>query len=178
MNKIDWAFWAIIAVLIVLLLSGIFTPGCAALQRRETPTVAPKPAVQMWQAAKDSNWIVTISILGMAGGVFATLNGQKWGMAVIVSCSVALFMSLAVARFAWWMAVCGLLGSVGLCVVSIMSRKRALVEIIKGVEKLKEGGASDREHVNVVLALEQKSKSTRGLIQNIKADLKIKGEIE
>lgn len=181
MNKFDWAFWVIIAMLAALLISGIFTSGCAVLeqQHRKIPTVAPTPAEQMYRAAKDSNWIVTISILGIAGGVFATLNGQKWGMAVIISCSVALFMSLAVARFAWWMAICGLLGSVGLCVASIMSRKRALVEIVKGVQSYRDVfNHQSVASLDSRLTEAQKSKSTRKLVQNIKSNLKAKGEIE
>jgi len=177
MNRYDWGFWAMIIVLILLLLSGIFMPGCAAIQHRDAPIiVAPTSAVQLWQAAKASNWLVTMSILGIAGGVFATLNGQKWGMAVVVSCSVSLFMSLAVAKFAWWMAVCGLLGSIGLCAVSILIRKRALVEIIKGVQYFRDTEI-EHDRLDFELIEAQKSKSTQKIVQNIKADLKVKGEI-
>ena len=168
MNKTDWGFWAIIAVLALTLLSWIFMPGCAVLQSKPAPIVAPTPANQLWQAAKASNWLVTMSILGIAGGVFATLNGQKWGMAVVVSCSVALFMSLAVARFAWWMAICGLFGSVGLCVASIMSRKRALVEIIKGVQDYR--NTIDTRHIDMELD-HQQSEPTKKIIKKIKEKL-------
>lgn len=184
MNKIDWAFWGIIIALTALLIAGIFTSGCALLQqqqRKDTLVVAPSPGVQMWQAAKNSNWIVTISILGIAGGIFATLNGQKWGMAVVVSCCVSLFMSLAVARFAWWMAICGLSGSIGLCAVSILSKKQALIEIIRGGQRFKEEQLKVKtvdlaESFNIYQACNQ-SKSTQKIVQNIKTDLKVKGEI-
>ena len=170
MNKTDWGFWAIIAILTLMLLSWIFLPGCTVLQSKPKPmpVIAPTPTVQIWQAAKSSNWIVTMSILGIAGGVFATLNGQKWGMAVVVSCSVALFMSLAVARFAWWMAICGLFGSVGLCVASIMSRKRALVEIIKGVQGYR--STIDTRCIDMELD-HQQSEPTKKIIKKIKEKL-------
>lgn len=177
MNKTDWGFWAIVTVFALMLLSWIFMPGCAVLQREETPIVIPAPGVQLWQAAKSSNWIVTLSILGIAGGVFATLNGQKWGIAVVVSCSVSLFMSLAVARFAWWMAICGLLGSVSLCVASIMSRKRALVEIIKGVQIFKKNELEPDAIRHLRGELSQQSPSTQKTVKKIKSDLKVKGEI-
>jgi hypothetical protein len=187
MNKIDWVFWGIIVLLAACLLVGIFVSGCAILQPKPKPVIPiktlVKPTVQLWYAAKASNWLVTMSILGIAGGVFATLNGQKWGLAVVVSCSVSLFMSLAVARFAWWMAVCGLFGSVGICITSILSRKRALVQIIKGGEILKKNDAaygivSAKAAFNNAQAEAQKSKSTQKIVQKIKSDLKIKGEIE
>ena len=171
MNKIDWYFWGIICMLAgYLIVLIIAMSGCAVLQPRPSSVsiVAPTPAIQIWQAAKSSNWIVTMSILGIAGGVFATLNGQKWGLAIVVSCSVALFMSLAVARFAWWMAICGLFGSVGLCIVSIMSRKRALVEIIKGVQDYR--GTIDTNHIDTDLDNNQ-SESTKKIVKKIKGKI-------
>lgn len=183
MNKIDWVFWGIVILMAAFLIYFcINAAGCAILQSKPKPTIPTevliKPAVQLWYAAKASNWLVTMSILGIAGGVFATLNGQKWGLAVVVSCSVSLFMSLAVARFAWWMAVCGLFGSVGICIASILTRKRALVEIIKGVQKIKKGYAIVEQIVaNNILAKEQ-SKPTRKIVQKIKVNLKAKGKIE
>lgn len=167
MNKFDWGFYSIIITIIITFIVMIFTSGCAVPQRKDISIIAPEPDVQLWQAIKDSNWIVTISILGIAGGVFATLNGQKWGLAVVVSCSVALFMSLAVTRFAWWMALCGLFGSVGLCITSIMSRKRALVEIIKGIQNYKDK-ADKRAKAYIKDDLSKQSKSTKKIVKKIK----------
>lgn len=174
MNKTDWIFWIIVAAMFICFIIAAVT-GCATLQRHEpVPIIAPTPATQLWQAAKGSNWLVTLSILGIAAGTFATLNGQKWGISGIITCSVSLFMALAVARFAWWMAVFGMAGSVLLCIASILLRKRALVEIISGTQKLKDGYISTNP--NPILVGEQ-SKSTQKLVQNIKTNLKIKGEI-
>jgi len=100
-------------------------------------------------------------------------------------------MSLAVARYAGWMAVCGLIGSVAACVISILVKKKALVEIVKGIQKLKDGDQDvvDGENVdsngvasigkdefNKILASVQ-SKFTQKLVQQIKSSLKLKGEI-
>lgn len=172
MNKIDWGFWGMIVAIIVMLISLItITSGCALFQpRSDTSIIAPPPATQLWQAIKSSNWIITLSILGVAGGIFATLNGQKWGMAVIVSCCVSLFMALAVARFAWWMAICGLIGSLGLCTASILSRKRALIEIIKGVQNFRENDKVHRFAIDPKLKISQ-SKSTKKIVKKIKEKL-------
>lgn len=176
MNNTDWGFWALMAMLVLLLLSGIFMPGCAAPQRRDAPTVAPTPAIQLWQAAKTSNWLATVSIIGVGVGIFIVFKGKEWGMGLVISCCVILFMTLAVARFAWWIALCGLIGSVSFLCVSILTRKRALVEIIKGVQIYRED-TTDHVDLDLQLSEAQKSKSTQKIVQEIKADLKVKGEI-
>jgi len=153
--------------------------GCSALQGDSVITI-PTAGEQLWQAAKSSNWLVTLSIIGIAGSVFATLNGSKTGIAGIAACSVSLFMALAVARFAWWMALFGLAGSTALVAASIIARKKALVEIIKGIEHIKIAGSDTnlvREGtVNNQLSNNQ-SAPTQKIVQEIKTDLKLKGEI-
>lgn len=177
MNKIDWIFWSAIAAILICFIVAAIT-GCVTLQQREpVPVIPPTPATQLWQAAKGSNWLVTLSILGIAAGTFATLNGQKWGISGIITCSVSLFMALAVARFAWWMAVFGLIGSVLLCVASILLKKRALVEIICGAQEIKKYAPLDKyTKVNKILE-DKQSKSTQKIVKKIKTNLKIKGEI-
>lgn len=180
MNKIDWGYWAIVAVLIIGIIMGfmlLWSTGCAILQPKPTPTIIPTPAAQLWQTVVKSNWLVTASILGIAGGIFATLNGQKWGIAIVISCCVSLFMTLAVARFAWWMAVFGLTGSICISIASILSRKQALVEIIKGTQKLKYSIHNIHTDTSNKILESEQSKPTRKIISNIKTKLKLKGEI-
>ena len=171
MNKIDWVYWIVIALILICFIVAAVT-GCAVFQPKPKliPIVAPSPAIQLWQAVKNSNWLVTVSILGIAGGIFATLNGQKWGIAFVISCCVSLFMVLAVARFAWWMAVCGLVGSVTICIASILSRKRALVEIIRGVQ-IYRNKTIEHDDLDSDLNKAQKSKSTRKLVKKIKGEI-------
>ena len=141
------------------------------------PEVAPSPTVQLWKAAKNSNWLVTASILGMAAGVFALTNGAtKLGMASIASASVSLFMSLAVARFALWMAVFGLIGSIAAALFSILARRKALMEIIKGTQELK-SLVPDKESANEILANNQTS-ITKQIVQVVKNGLKLNGQIK
>ena len=160
----------------------LFVAGCACLGLPTTaPTIIPTPVEQLWQAAKQGNWLVAASILGIAGGVFALMNGSKLGVPAVVTSCVSLFMTLAVARFALWMAACGLIGSVLACVTSILLKNKALVEIIKGVQKAKDnmGGniqaTPDVEILKEELAIQ--SKPTQRLVQTIKGNLKVKGEI-
>lgn len=150
--------------------------GCSYLgQPTTTHTTTPTPIDQLWQVAKQTNWLATISILGIAGGVFALMNGNKIGIPAAIASCVSLFMTLAVARFAAWMAVCGLIGSVAICAASILLKKKALVEIITGVQKYKdtciEVSDNFKQHLN------KQSKSTQRLVQQVKGNLKVKGVI-
>jgi len=105
----------------------------------------------------------------------------KLGMSAAIFGCVNLFMALATARFAMWMAVFGLVGSVVTVAVSILVKNKALVEIIKGVQTYKtvymQNANINPDHLNKTLAGEQKTKTTQKLVQNIKTNLKLKGEI-
>lgn len=164
----------IVAVMMVFFTGCSFSMGQKAkseLLMDEPPT----PGVQLWQAAKKSNWLVTASILGIAGGVFALSNGAtKMGSAVIASASVSLFMTLAVSRFALWMSVFGLLGSLAVVAFSILARRRALVEIIKGVQKSKNNISAATV---LKTELTKQSTTTKKIVSNIKNELKLKGVI-
>jgi len=117
---------------------------------------------------------VTLSIIGIAAGVFALVNGSaKLGMASIASASVSLFMSLAVARFALWFAVFGLIGSVASALFSALARRKALMEIIKGVQISREN-----EHAPVLdHELGRQSKITKVIVNSVKNELKLRGEL-
>ena len=167
----------------ILLLSILLVVGCSScsllLPKKPTitePTIAPTPGVQLWQAAKKSNWLVTASILGMAVGVFAMVNGSaKLGIAAIAATSVSLVMSLAVARFALWLAVFGLIGSSAAALFSILVRRKALVEMVMGIQTLKKHVPKE-VNPNSVLAGKQ-SLSTEKIVRSLKGNLKLQGKI-
>ena len=151
------------------------------VQPEQNDTIIPTPTGQLWQAVKKSDWLVTFSILGIAAGVFAFLNGSKMGIPAIASCCVSLFMALAVARFATYMAVCGMIGSCAAVGISVLVKNRALKEIIFGVQNIKNNIQDDSKenHDNFNLALKeaQKHKSTKKIVQKIKSKAKLKGEL-
>ena len=181
MNKL---IVTIVICVFVVLLACLFS-GCSLLKPRTPATTMteepPTPAKQLWTAAKKSNWLVTLSILGVAAGVFALVNGAaKLGIASIASASVSLFMALAVARFALWMAVFGLIGSIVAALFSILVRRKALVEIIKGVQKFKLGEKNSSNTIPGTLLrneLKKQSPTTKTIVGNIKNELKLAGKI-
>ena len=167
-------------VFIFMIIVANIVGGCATLKeflQDKGDDIAPTPENQLWQAAKRSNWLTTLSIIGIAVGVFAMVNGAtKIGMASVAGCSVSLFMSLAVARFALWMAVFGLIGSVAAALFSILVRRKALVEIILGVQNTKKAQANYKAST-LYNELQKQSTTTQKIVGNIKNGLKLQGKI-
>ncbi len=169
----------ILVLMAILFLMAQVVSGCALLKATKGNNITvegvPSPGEQLWTAARKSNWLVTLSILGIAAGVFALVNGAtKLGTAAIASSSVSLFMALAVARFAMWMAVFGLIGPAAAALFSIFVRRKALIELIRGIQKTKSPNLI--HSVNYVLSQAQ-SKSTKAVVSKLKSEMKLKGEI-
>jgi len=178
-QKIDWGFWVIILLCIVGLITLI--AGCSIFQHapKQQETIVPaSPAQQMWKVVAKSNWVVTICLLGFGGGLFTFFNGKpKLGLAIVFSCVGTLFFGLAIHRFPTWMAMIGLIGSVAGVAASILMRRQALIEIIKGGQVFKKEFEHDAKEFNEKQKQEQ-SPTTQKLVKQIKSDLKLKGEIE
>ena len=157
--------------------SGWTWPGQKPIQIESPDT----PQKQLWHTVKESNWLVTLAIPIIALGAVAMFNGAaKLGMSAVIFGAVNLFMALATARFALWMSIFGLIGS-GLAVAaSILSKNWALIDIIRGAQKLKEASSSNlpftNKTANGILAKEQ-SPTTQRIVQTVKTNLKLKGEL-
>ena len=177
-------FWELIFLILLVVAIFSISSGCAMFSGQKTNTEIsnpPTPGTQLWNAAKKSNWLVTLSILGVAGGLFALANGSsKLGISTMAASTASLFMALAVARYASWMAVFGLIGSVAAALFSILARRKALVEIIRGVQKAKDLNQFDGNLSPVLLLkieLSKQSNTTKKIVGNIKNQMKLKGEI-
>ena len=172
-----WLVFMLICWATLAILSGcsIFRPGSSTI------TTVPTAAQQLFKAAKNSNWLVTISILGIAAGAFAFLNGSKIGLPCIGASCISLFMALAVARFSTWMAVFGLIGSLASVGISVLVKNRAVKEIVMGVQDLKKGFKVDQREDLIDRSHRaqnnNQSKSTQKLVQSVKSKLKLKGKI-
>jgi len=165
-----------ILILCAVLLLGV---SCMSVQKESDNNFSPvpTPTERLYESIRKSNWLVTLSILGIAIGVFAMINGApKLGLASIASGATSLYLSLAVARYAEWMAVCGLIGSVAAALVSIVVRRKALFEIIKGNEVYKSiietNPKAVYKHYFSNAQDSVQSTSTRKLVADVKAAIK------
>lgn len=166
----------IVFIILSLLCVGLFSCSLLPTSGGSTITTVPTAAQQLFKAAKNSNWLVTVSILGIAAGAFAFLNGSKIGISCIGASCISLFMALAVARFSTWMAVFGLIGSLASVCISVLVKNRAVKEIVMGVEELKPAEGGNYSGTNKILANIQ-TKSTQKLVQNVKNKLKLQGKL-
>ena len=140
------------------------------------------PSGQLWHTVRKSNWLVTLAIPIIALGAVAMFNGAaKLGMSAIIFGCVNLFMALATARFALWMGVFGLIGSVLAVVASILTKNRALREIIYSNQWFKKGIRDNNGHLIAdrlnVAQNNTQSLSTKKIVQKVKTKLKLKKEI-
>lgn len=167
--------WKVKALAIVL----VFISGCSMFKSfQKKPEPLPKtPQDALTTVVLKNNWLVTVSIMAIATSVFAVLNGLKWGFAGAIAGIVSLCLSLAVIRYAQWLAIAGLTGAGLLCLASILLKNNALKDIIRGVEKIKRAPLIEREDINKILKENSPKKETRKLVDNYKIDMKLSGEI-
>lgn len=140
------------------------------------------PASQMWKVVAKTDWVVTLCLLGFAGGLFTFLNGKpKLGIAIMISCIGTLFLGLAVHRFPTWMAIFGFIGSIAGCAAALVMKHRAIIEVIKGGQEfkkeMKKNGSAKMAKVFIDKQVEKQSPTTQKLIKKIKSDLKLKGQL-
>jgi len=173
--------WIVCLLLVVLLTSGcrvarpildfIFADPSAKVEDKDPKS----PQEQLLNAAKGTNWLVAFSILGIGAGVFAFVNGSKIGIPVVVACAVSLFMALAVARFALWLAIFGMVGAVAAVAISVIIKNKALKDVICNVQEIKKsaanGGTKESIQDSIKKVLTRQADSTKALVAKIKAKL-------
>ena len=122
------------------------------------------------------NWLLAASVLGIGLSVFSIANGVKLGFAGIATSIVMIIVTLAITKYSAIIAGFGLIltliGAVLLVSYSIFIKNKAIKEIIIGVQKLKKSVSDGSK----TLADEQ-SKSTQSLVDKVKNNLKVNGQI-
>jgi len=170
----DILFYIVTIIILIYVLT--LMNGCSWIQPKSEPIIPIENGKQiLYKTVYETNWIITFMILGIGAGIFAFLNGQKFGLPIIVACFAALIINLTVIRFSNIMAVGGLIVSGGVALYSIFLKDKALKEVIVGVQKVKTKliGANvieDKEDFNDVLSVSQ-SESTQKAVKRVKAEL-------
>lgn len=132
MVKLKWLF--VIIAYIILLVVFVMPSGCSAPK----PNLPSGPGAELLvKTITKTNWLLTFSIIGVGAGFFGFLNGNSRGLSIMASCFVVLSLVLAIAQYAAWIAGVTMLGAVGLMAFTIITRKRALKEIVQTVEHTK-----------------------------------------
>lgn len=125
-----------------------------------------------------------LSIITIGLGVFLAVKGSaKTGIALVVSGLVTLFISLACVKYAGVIALLGLLGAIGLLVWQFLLHRKALEQVVLGVEKVKkspsleistfpgfvpEGCKTQKDVINTLLTKDIQTPATQQLVKEIK----------
>jgi len=159
------------SVIVLLMCIAIqFLSGCALCPQPVEETIIPTTSQEaLMIAVQKTNWLVTISILGIAASAVALFNGSKNAIPIAVGCFVALTLSLMVARFAYVLALGGTVVSVALSVYGIYVKSKAIKEIVAGVQKYKNERMTDGPTLRERLA--KQSPSTKTIVKEVKAKL-------
>jgi hypothetical protein len=113
--------------------------GISSLWDKEPPVVEQTPTQLLSTVVYKTSWINSLCILSIGLGAVAFFNGHKLGLGVIIGSCVSLWANITLVRYANWMAVMGLIAGV-LCVgYAVYLKRKALKEIIHGVEDIKSG---------------------------------------
>lgn len=163
-------------IFILLVIFSIIVGGCKTFSSVPPDnSLTPEgktPLARLSEAAQSSNWLITLSILGIALSTAAFLNGSRAALGFLIGSITALVITLTVNRFASWFAVLGLVGSVGLFAYTVYERRKNITELIKTVEVTKDFMLP--EHVIQAFKSEEspvnnlQSKSTKKLVDSIK----------
>jgi len=135
-NLLYWLWNNLPWIILFAALCGFAVAGCL---RPNQPIVSPyDPLTQVGESVKNTNWLVTISILAIALSVAALFNGSKMALGALVGSITSLTVSLMVARYATVIAFVGLFLAVAVLLYSGFIKNRALFEIFNTAEKAKE----------------------------------------
>ncbi len=163
--------------LITLLLSVmLFLNGCAILQPKTAgdklanlPTTGTQA---VFQTLKGNNWLFTLSFIGVGAGFFAFLNGSSKGLQFMAACLLVLSLIIGITKYSAIIAAITMIGTVGLMGYSMWIRKKAIKEVVEGVQDVREETTIDNYVVDAALNLAQ-SKTTKSIVKKIKATLNL-----
>ncbi len=150
----------------------LFFSGCAILQPKTTGSnLANLPTTSkeaMFQTLTKTNWLFTLSVVGVGAGFFAFLNGSSKGLQFMAACFIVLSLIIGLTRYSAIIAAVSMLGTIILMGYSMWVRKKAIKEVVQGVQDIREEVTTDNYIVDSVLNAVE-SKTTKAIVKKIKA---------
>ncbi len=166
----NWKQWLSTIILAIIFIFIALNSGCSLFQMSPADKIASLPETpqqQLFQTLAKTNWLFTLSVVGVGAGFFAFLNGSSKGLQFMAACFVVISLIIGLTRYSAVIAVISMIGAACLMVYSVLVRRKALREIIDGVE---DGKKYNWEAGTIHLDLAQ-SKTTRAIVKKIKGKL-------
>ncbi len=161
---------ALLTIIVVLLIVMAFVGGCSLFQMSPADKIASLPETpqqQLFQTLAKTNWLFTLSVVGVGAGFFAFLNGSSKGLQFMAACFVVISLIIGLTRYSAVIAVISMIGTVCLMIYSVLVKSKALREIVQGVENGKKyNWAEGVAHLGIT-----QSKTTKALIKKVKKNL-------
>lgn len=151
--------------LVILVVAGPLLSGC---QLPVKPLIPTNPTQALADAVAKTNWVIALSIAGIAFSVMAWINGSKTAIGVLIGCVVALWLQITVVRYASVLAWVGLIAAIGLGMWTVFVKNRALKEIVVGIQKYKAEIPSIYNNARLPRCLSTQKKTTKKLVSKIK----------
>ena len=163
----------IITAILILIGIVLLTGGCSLFQMSGADKIAALPETpqqQLFQTLAKTNWLFTLSVLGMGAGFFAFLNGSSRGLQFMAACFVVISVIIGITKYSAVIAVIAMIGAVCLMIYSTLVKGKALREVIQGVQRIREEPTTDNFVVNSNLIATQ-SKTTKAIVKAVKGKL-------
>lgn len=168
----------IIYVLIMCLCSFVLS-GCSLFQMSPADKIASLPETpqqQLFQTLAKTNWLFTLSVVGVGAGFFAFLNGSSKGLQFMAACFVVISLIIGLTRYSAWIAAAAMIGTVCLMIYSVLVKNKALREVVQGVQKIRDFPIdstvrNDLANVIVNSLGPTQSKTTKAIIKAVKGKL-------
>ncbi len=174
-------YGALIGLIMIMIMIALLLGGCNSQLHDGNNPISPGTKI-IYETIRSTDWLISLFLIGCVAGLFAGLNGLKIGWLGAASCigGILIKSALSTIWIYWFMSFC-LAGCILAVIASILLKNKALIEIIKGVQKAKDGmvvvDGENPAKVALEVELGHQSKPTQKLVQLIKGDLKVKGEI-
>ncbi|HUW45795.1 MAG TPA: hypothetical protein VMW50_08365 [Dehalococcoidia bacterium] len=161
----------ILILLVILFIVLVTLPaGCSLIHTDPGPIIEPiTPTQVLYRTVMKTDWLVTLAILGIGGGAYAFFNGHLKGIKFAAACLVVLGITLWITRYGTWVAWITGACAIGLPALTIYLNRKALLQIITGVQNVKDEGVLvvERQKANRLLSKVQ-SPETQAIVKKIK----------
>ena len=171
--------YIIVISIIVTILILILTSSCSLFQMSPADKIASLPETpkqQLFQTIAKTNWLFTLSVVGVGAGFFAFLNGSSKGLQFMAACFVVISLIIGLTRYSAVIAIISMIGTACLMIYSVMVKNKALKEVVQGVQAVREfpiDGTLHNELADNVDGLLNgtQSKTTEAIVKLVKGKL-------
>ena len=170
-----------VVILIGMIIAVLLLQGCSVLRPLVSGPVVQLPETakdQLFQTIASTNWLLTLTIIGVGAGFFAFLNGSSKGLQFMAACFVTLSLVLGLTRYSAWIAAVAMIGAVALVLYSVLVKNKALKEVISGVQGIRrldlvtDGSLAHKVLTEIGDRLDVvQSKSTKAIVKTIRSIL-------